>query len=252
MTPNSSSRARASSASISATSASIAAYTPTASPSSAGTSVPSSRLAITISGFRVRGAMPLSSAMCSVASFASRSGVSASSAVFAASSASTSIPGFPRAFFTAFVERRLDHGQVGQQQVRPHVGHLRGRRRVGAEAPDDHRERLDFAELRDRLRARQPAGHVHEPDLGRDRLLRTLEVRQHLQARIGHRDDGHVRLPAVRTGVGERREQRGLPGEAAPTSPMSFTVGHGSSGLSSRRGPTGPAMSAERRTRTDF
>jgi hypothetical protein len=162
---------------------------------SSGTVVPSSRFATTTSGFRVSGAMPRRSAASSRASFASREGVDLRSRRHAR-------------LLLRLLERALDHGEVGEQQLRSDLDELRGRRGVRAEAPDHHAQRVHLAQAREPLRARDAAGHVDEADLRVHGLGGSLDLRQHVDPRIGNGDHREIGLPAVRSRVGDRREQR--------------------------------------------
>jgi hypothetical protein len=109
------------------------------------------------------------------------------------------------------VERGVDHREVGEQQLGADGREVLGGRGVGAEAPDDDRERVDLSQGRDALGGRRPARNVDEPGLGLDDPARALEVREHADALVGDRDDGLVGSTAGGADPGQRREQRRLP-----------------------------------------
>ena len=202
------------------------------------------------SGFSVSGAIPRSSATCSGRSPPREAASPRRAPSVAASSASTSRPGFPRAFFVAFSSADSITRQVGQGAGPP------GPPRAPTPAPrrgPKHRTTTARASA-SRSLATDWALDV-PPGTSTNRTCaatvfadRSISVRT-LEPRIGHRHDGDRRLPAVGSGVRQRREQGRLAARRSRRRvrcPSRFV--HGSSGVlptggtdrSQRGQPDGP------------
>ncbi len=138
-------------------------------------------------------------------------------------------PGFALRALHRLLDGALHDGEVGEEQLAPDVVELLHRPPIGAEAADDHRQRVRLAELRESLRARHAARDVDEANLCRHRLLRTLHLGEDREAGIGNRHDRDVGLSAVRPGPGESGEQGGLPREGHADQP---DVAHKSANVS--------------------
>ena len=182
-TPNSSSSARASSGSISAVSASIDAYTPTASSRELGRA-PSALLEVRDHdlGLQREWRDPAEDLRLVRAEPASRSGVSASSASFAWRSAATSSFGLALGALLApsRARSRSPRGRPAAARRGPARARSPASRPARSTGPRRPARRPRAASRP--LRARDPAGHVDEPHLGGDRLLRAFHLGEDLRA----------------------------------------------------------------------
>ena len=142
----------------------------------------------------------------------------------------------------------LDHGEIGEEELGADRREV-AERRCLAEATHDDREGLGLAQPGDPVRAGEAARHVDETHLRLDALLRPLHLREHVDPRIGYRHHGDVGLPAVRSRVRERREERR---RAAEGRAHQAYLLHGRTVAAGLRDLPPPPTSAERARRTDF
>ena len=126
--------------------------------------------------------------------------------------------------FLRLVEAAFDAGEVGEREFDRDdlaVAHRIGRAHhvldVGVlEAADDVDDRVHFADVGEELVAEaftlagafDQAGDVEEFDSGRHRALRADDLRERVQARVGHRHDAGVRLDGGEGIVGDERAGR--------------------------------------------